>query len=109
MALDISMAFGKVWHAGLLHKRKSYGISDQIFGFISFFPVLDGFKWFWMEKLHKNMQLMLEFCKVPFLVLRFTCYTLMTFLTMLSVVLLSMLIILFFILSVCDQVSDLWH
>ena len=23
--------FGKVWHAGLLHKLKSYGISGQIF------------------------------------------------------------------------------
>ena len=26
-----------VWHAGLLHKRKSYGILGQIFGFISSF------------------------------------------------------------------------
>ena len=25
VALDISKAFGRVWHAGLLHKRKSYG------------------------------------------------------------------------------------
>ena len=38
-----------VWHADLLHKRKSYGISDQIFGLISYFlsnrwlsMVLDG-------------------------------------------------------------------
>ena len=29
-ALDISKAFGRVWHAGLLHKCKSYGISGQI-------------------------------------------------------------------------------
>ena len=35
MALDISKAFDSVWHAGLLHKRKSYGISGQIFGLIS--------------------------------------------------------------------------
>ena len=37
VALDISKAFDKVWHGVLLHKRKSYGISGQIFGFISSF------------------------------------------------------------------------
>ena len=49
MALDISKAFDRVWHAGLFHKLKSYGISDQIFGLISTFlsnrqlrKVLDG-------------------------------------------------------------------
>ena len=49
MALDISKAFDRVWHAGLLHKIKSYRISGQIFGLISSFlsnrqlqVVLDG-------------------------------------------------------------------
>ena len=49
VALAISNAFNKVWHAGLLHKLKSYGISGQIFGLISSFlsnrqcrVVLDG-------------------------------------------------------------------
>ena len=37
MALDISKAFDRVWHAGLLHKLKSYGISGQIFGLVSSF------------------------------------------------------------------------
>ena len=64
------------------------------------FAVIDVFEWFWIESLHKNIQLMLEFLKAPFLVLRFSCYTLMTFLTMLIVILLSMLMILLFILSV---------
>ena len=48
-ALDISKAFDRVWHAGLLHKHRSYGISGQIFGLISSFlsnrrlqVVLDG-------------------------------------------------------------------
>ena len=48
-ALHISKAFDRVWHAGLLHKLKSYGISGQIFGLISSFlgsrrlqVVLDG-------------------------------------------------------------------
>ena len=37
VALDISKASNIVWHAGLLHKLKSYGISGQIFGLISSF------------------------------------------------------------------------
>ena len=37
VAFDISKAFDRVWHAGLLHKLKSYGISGQIFGLISSF------------------------------------------------------------------------
>ena len=34
VAVDISKASDRVWNAGLLHKRKSYG---QIFGLISSF------------------------------------------------------------------------
>ena len=37
MAVDISKASDRVWHAGLLHKCKSYGISGQMFGLISSF------------------------------------------------------------------------
>ena len=47
--LDIFKTFDRVWHAGLLHKLKSDGISGQIFGLISSFlsnrrlrVVLDG-------------------------------------------------------------------
>ena len=49
VAFDISKAFGRVWHAGLRHKLRSYGISVQIFGLIPSFlsnrrlrVVLDG-------------------------------------------------------------------
>ena len=49
VALDTFKVFDRVWHAGLLHKLNSYGISGQIFGFFSFFlsngrlwVVLDG-------------------------------------------------------------------
>ena len=49
VALNISKAFDRVCHAGLLLKLKSYGISGQIFGLISSFlsnrwlrVVLDG-------------------------------------------------------------------
>ena len=37
VALDISKAFDKIWHAGLPLKVKFYGISGHIFGLISFF------------------------------------------------------------------------
>ena len=49
LALDISKAFDRVWHAGLLQKLRSWGISGQIFGLMSSFVssgqllvVLDG-------------------------------------------------------------------
>ena len=49
VALDISKALNRVWHAGLFHKLKSYEISGQILGLISSFlsnrqlqVVLDG-------------------------------------------------------------------
>ena len=64
------------------------------------FSVVDDFEWFWMESFHKNIQLILEFLKGPFLVLHFSCCILMTFMMMLSVILLSMLMILLSILSV---------
>ena len=37
VALDIPMAFDGVWHAGLLRKLTSYGVSGQTIGFISSF------------------------------------------------------------------------
>ena len=37
VALDICKTFDRVWHAGLLHKLKSYGLSGQIFSLISSF------------------------------------------------------------------------
>ena len=37
VAFDISKAFDRVWHAGLLRKLKSYGISGLIFCLISSF------------------------------------------------------------------------
>ena len=62
--------------------------------------VIDGFEWFWMESLHRNIQLMMELLKSPFLALNFSYYTVMTFLMMVSVILLSMLMTLLSILSV---------
>ena len=56
VALDISKAFNRVWHASLLHKLKSYGISVQILGLLSCFL---SNRWFWVGRLHENIQLML--------------------------------------------------
>ena len=59
-----------------------------------------------MGSLQKNIQLMLEFVKAPLLVRHVSYHTLMTFLMMLSVILLSMLMILLSTRK-CDQSSDL--
>ena len=49
LTLDISKAFDRVWHNGLLHKLRAYGVTDDIFQIISSFlsgrrlkVVLDG-------------------------------------------------------------------
>ena len=101
----------KLWHLIYLRLLKGFdmlvfftnlSLQEVLVRYLALFlfSVKDGFAGFWMESLHKDIQLMLEFLKDPFLVLHFSCYTLMTFLTMLSVILLSMLMILFYILSV---------
>ena len=100
VALDISKPFDRIWHAGLLHKLTSNGISVRYLALFPLFSIIGGFGWFWMGNLHKNIQLMLEFLKGLFLVLHFSYYTLMTFLMMLSVILLSLLMILLSTLNV---------
>ena len=34
VAIDIYIVFDRVWHAGLLHKIKSYGISGHIWSYL---------------------------------------------------------------------------
>ena len=80
VAFDISNDLGRVWHSGLLHKRKSYGISSQIFGLISFFLG------------NRRLRVVLDGVSSQE-------YPLMTF-PMISVILLSMLMILLFTLTV---------
>ena len=86
-------------YAGL-HRIKSCEISGGVFGLILSFlsnrqllVVLDG-------ELHKKFQWILVFLKASFLVLHFSCYTLMTFRMISSVILLSMLMMLLCTLSV---------
>ena len=100
MALDISKAFDRIWHAGLLHKLKSYGILGQVFGLISSFlsnrqlrVVLDG----------KSSQECLVRAGVPqgsMLGLTYFLLYINDLLTMLSVVLLPILMILLSVIRV---------
>ena len=90
VVLDISKALDKVLHAGLLHRRRSYGISDQVFGLIFSFlsnrrlrVALDG-------KSSQEYPVNVKSVKGPFLDLHFSYCTLMNFLMLLSVILLSM-------------------
>ena len=100
---DISKIFDRIWHASLLPKVKSYGISGQKLGLI-LFSVIDGFKCFWMRNFYKNIKLILKLLKAPFLVQHYFYHTLKTFFLILSVVLPSANLY-----SKCNQASDLWQ
>ena len=85
----------KLWH--LIYPRLLTGFGMLVFftnlslmefqaiylALVLLFAVIDGFEWFWMTRLHKNIQLMMEFLKAPSLVRHFSNFTLMTFLMML--------------------------
>ena len=75
------------------------GFKVRYFALFLLFSVIDSFEWFQMASLHKKIQLMLKFLKAPFLDLHFSHYKLMTFLMMLSLILLYMLMILLSILN----------
>ena len=100
VALDISKAFDRFGMLLFFTNLSLMKFQVRYLALFLLFSVIGGFEWFWMEGFDKNIQLMLEFLKAPFLVLHFSYYTLMTFLMMLSVILLSMLMILLSTLSV---------
>ena len=92
VALDISKAFDRVFHAGLLHKLESYGIVGQIFDLITSFLSI---RWLQIDLDGKSSQEYPVNAVVPQgSILHFSYYTLMTFLIMLSAILLSMLMML---------------
>ena len=100
IALDISEAFDRVWHAVLVHKRRSYGISGQIFALISSFlsnrrlwVVLDGKS---SQEYPVNAGVPQESILGPTLFLLYIIlhFPTIIFLMMLSLILLPMLMIL---------------
>ena len=86
VAFDISKVFDRVWQVFLEFQVRHLAL-------FLLFSVIDGFEWFWMGSLYKNIQFMLEFLKAPFFVLHIFYYTLITFLMILSIMLLSFLMI----------------
>ena len=104
VVLDISKAFDGVWHARLLHKLMSYGISGQIFGLISSFLGIRRLRVVLEGKSSQEDPVNTGVPQGSTLVLHFSYYTLMTFLMMLSVILLSILIIL---LSTANMIRHL--
>ena len=68
-------------------------ISGQIFGLFSSFSLIGGFEDFWMGSLHNIIQLMLQFLNGPFFILNFSYHKLMTFLMILSVILMLMILL----------------
>ena len=117
LGLLIGLDLLELWH--LIYARLLTGFDMLVFftdlslmefqvGYLALYLMLslrDGFELFWMESLYKNVQLMLEFLKAPFLVLHFSYCISMIFMMMLSVILLSMLIILLSILSVIRHLT----
>ena len=99
-ALDIFKAFDRALHVGFFTNLSLMDFLIRILALFLLFSVLGGFGWFWMGSIHKKIQLILQFLKGPFLVLHFSYYTLMTFLMMLSIILLYMLMILLSTLNV---------
>ena len=76
---------------------------------VRYLALLDGFEWFWMESLHKNIQLMLEFLKAPFLVLHFSCLLYISDLPDDAICNIAIYADDTTLYSKCDQVSDLWQ
>ena len=98
LGLSTGLVLSELWH--LIYLRLLTGFGMLVFftnlslmkfqvrylALFLHFSVIDSFEWFWVENLQRNIQLMLDFLKAPFLVLYFSCYTLMTILMMVSVI-----------------------
>ena len=88
LGLLTSLGLLELWH--LIYPRLLTGFDMLVFftnlslmefqvrylALFLLFSVIDDFEWFWMESLHKNIQLILEFLKAPFLVQHFLYYAL---------------------------------
>ena len=77
--LDISKAFDRVWLLVFLTNRSLIKFQLRYLVLFLLFSVISSLGWFWMENLHKNIQLMLQFLKVLFLAIHFSYYFSTTF------------------------------
>ena len=100
VALDISKAFDRVWDAVLLHKLKSYRISGQIFGLTFSFLSNRQLRVVLDRKSSQEYPVNAVVPQGSILGPTLLYYTLMTFLMIFSVILLSMLMILLSTISV---------
>ena len=87
IALNISKDFDRVWHAGLLHKLKSSGVSCQVLSLFCLLSDIGGVGWVWLGSLIKKVILTLVFLKTSFLLLHFSYNTLIIFLMVFFVIL----------------------
>ena len=55
VALDISKAFERFWHAGLVHKLTSMEFQVRYLVLLRLFSVIDGFEWYWMGSHPKHI------------------------------------------------------
>ena len=97
---------------GMLVFFTNFSLMELQVRYLALFPlflVINGFEWLWMGSLDKNIQLMLELLKTPFLVLHFYYYTFMTFLMMSDDVICNIAIYAVdtTLCSKCGQASDL--
>ena len=106
VALDISKAFNRVWHTGLFHRPKSYGITSQIFGLILSFLCNRQLQVFLDGRFSQENPVNAWFPNAS--IFDPTLFLIYIYdLIMLSIILSSMVMRLIY--YKCDQASDLWQ
>ena len=65
VALDMSKFFDKVTHAVFFKNLSLMEVLVSYLELFYIFVIMNGFEWFWIRSLQKNIQLILEFFKTP--------------------------------------------
>ena len=68
VVLDISKAFYRAWHSGLLYKIMLYGFIKRCFILLSHFVLVKDFELFWSISHIPSVPLMLEYLRIFFLI-----------------------------------------
>ena len=79
---DISKAFHRVWLLVFVTSISLMNFQLRYLALYLLFSVISSLGWFWMGNLHKNIQFILLFLKVLFLVIHFSYYFPTTFRTL---------------------------